>query len=229
MRSRLEQARITLVSLTYLYPLCTLALLRLQHLAARSATYTEREKPAKLMAKRREIFVIGRSAFMQVLCGVTGIMLVLLMTASIAAGPQSTERAAPEFVLRSLEGQNLRLSELRGEVVMINFWASWCGGCRQAMPALNELDEKYRRAGLTLLSVNVDDEEHRAEQMSRSLKIRFPVLRDGQKTVSRLYKADTLPLTVLIDREGNVRFSHTGYNVGDEQKYVAELRTLLNE
>lgn len=138
-------------------------------------------------------------------------------------------KIAPEFVLRSLEGQNLRLSELRGEVVMVNFWASWCGACRSAMPSLNELDEKYRRAGLKVLSVNVDDEQQRAAHMSQSLKIRFPVLRDEQKTVARLYKADTLPLTVLIDREGNIRYSHTGYNIGDEQKYVAELRTLLNE
>jgi len=139
------------------------------------------------------------------------------------------DKSAPEFALRSLDGQNLRLSELRGEVVMINFWASWCGACRSAMPSLNELNEKYRRVGLKLLSVNVDDEQHKAEHMSDSLRIRFPVLRDEQKAVSKLYRADTLPLTVLIDREGKVRYSHTGYNVGDEKKFVAELHTLLNE
>jgi thiol-disulfide isomerase/thioredoxin len=147
---------------------------------------------------------------------------------SLAAETEATAEA-PDFALRTLDGQNLRLSEFRGEVVMVNFWASWCGACRQAMPALNELDEKYRRAGLVLLSVNIDDEHHRAEQMAQGLKIRFPVLRDEQKSVSRLYKADTMPLTVLIDREGVVRYSHIGYNLGDERKYLVELRTLLNE
>jgi thiol-disulfide isomerase/thioredoxin len=182
------------------------------------------------MASRRDKFVVGRSAHVGAGRNLVAAILVLMTVVVMAAVPAlGSDKAAPEFVLRSLDGRNLRLSELRGEVVMINFWASWCGGCRQAMPAFNELDEKYHRAGLTLLSVNVDEEEQRAESMSRSLKIRFPVLRDGQKAVSRLYKADTLPLTVLIDREGNVRYSHTGYNVGDEQKYVAELRTLLNE
>lgn len=141
----------------------------------------------------------------------------------------TSDKEAPDFALRSLEGQNLRLSEFRGEVVMINFWASWCGACRQAMPALNELDEKYRRAGLVLLSINIDDETQRAEQMALGLKIRFPVLRDEQKAVSRLYQADTMPLTVLVDREGTVRYSHVGYNLGDERKYISELRTLLNE
>ena len=145
------------------------------------------------------------------------------------AAAETNEKEAPDFALRSLEGQNLRLSEFRGEVVMINFWASWCGACRQAMPALNELDEKYRRAGLVLLSINIDDETPRAEQMALGLKIRFPVLRDEQKAVSRLYQADTMPLTVLVDREGTVRYSHVGYNLGDERKYISELRTLLNE
>jgi len=156
---------------------------------------------------------------------------VALLVAVALGGSANAEngKVAPEFVLRSLDGQNLRLSELRGEVVMINFWASWCGACRSAMPSLNELDAKYRRVGLKLLSVNVDDEHNKAEHMAESLKIRVPVLRDEQKTVSRMYKADTLPLTVLIDREGNVRYSHTGYNVGDEGKFVTELHTLLNE
>jgi thiol-disulfide isomerase/thioredoxin len=156
-------------------------------------------------------------------------ILVLPNSIMGPAAAQTGEKEAPDFALRTLDGRNLRLSEFRGEVVMINFWASWCGACRQAMPALNELDEKYRRAGLVLLSINIDDELQRAEQMALGLKIRFPVLRDEQKAVSRLYQADTMPLTVLVDREGTVRFAHVGYNLGDERKYVTELRALLNE
>jgi thiol-disulfide isomerase/thioredoxin len=179
----------------------------------------------------RRGFLTARTDLRRKAAGVfAAILSIMLADATlVAALAKDDGKEAPEFVLRTLDGQNLRLSEFRGEVVMINFWASWCGACRQAMPALNGLDEKYRRAGLVLLSINIDDETHRAEQMALGLKIRFPVLRDEQKAVSRLYQADTMPLTVLIDREGMVRYSHVGYNLGDEHKYQTELRTLLNE
>jgi peroxiredoxin len=97
------------------------------------------------------------------------------------------------------------------------------------MPAFNAIHDKYHRAGLVMLSVNLDDELRRAQQMAQSLKILYPVLLDDRKTVSRLYQVETMPLTVLIDREGKVRFVQVGYNAGDEQKFAAPLRSLLNE
>jgi peroxiredoxin len=162
------------------------------------------------------------------------VALLAIFASSIAAAAPPLNgslqgQEAPDFVLRSIEQNNLRLTEFRGQVVLINFWASWCGACRQAMPAFNAIHEKYQAAGLVMLSVNLDDEAHRAIPMAQSLKIRFPVLLDEQKTVSRLYQIETMPLTVLIDREGIVRFVYVGYNVGDESKFVAPLRSLLNE
>jgi peroxiredoxin len=158
-----------------------------------------------------------------------GLVAAIALNIASAAAPNITGQAAPDFALRTLDQSNLRLSEFRGQVVLINFWASWCGACRQAMPIFNEMQEKYGQAGLVMLSINVDDEAHRALHMAQSLKIRFPVLLDEQKAVSRLYQLETMPLTVLIDREGTVRFVHVGYNVGDDTKFVAPLRSLLNE
>ena len=160
---------------------------------------------------------------------IASVVAAITLNIASAAAPSMTGQAAPDFALRTLEQSNLRLSEFRGQVVLINFWASWCGACRQAMPIFNEMQEKYGQAGLVMLSINVDDEAHRALQMAQSLKIRFPVLLDDQKAVSRLYQLETMPLTVLIDREGTVRFVHVGYNVGDDIKFVAPLRSLLNE
>jgi len=153
----------------------------------------------------------------------------ILLTTADAAAPQLDGQEAPDFVLRTLDQTNLRLSEFRGQVVLINFWASWCGACRQAMPAFNEIHDKYRRAGLVMLSVSLDDEVQRATQMAKSLNIQYPVLLDERKEVSRLYQVETMPLTVLIDREGKVRFVQVGYNAGDEKKFAAPLRSLLNE
>jgi thiol-disulfide isomerase/thioredoxin len=138
---------------------------------------------------------------------------------------------APDFVLRSWEGENMRLSEHSGEVVLINFWATWCGPCRQEMPLLDEIYGKYRRAGLVLFSVNLDEANNldAAREMATTLRVSYPVLFDERKEVSRAYQASSMPLTVLIDREGVVRYISEGYKVGYETRYTDKLRELLNE
>ena len=135
--------------------------------------------------------------------------------------------AAPDFALRSLSGPNLRLQEQRGKVVMINFWATWCGPCRQEMPHLSRLYDKYRAAGFVLLGVNVDDDARRAGEMAQRLALPFPVLFDSEKTVSRLYDLGTMPSSVLIDRDGRVRYIHLGYQAGFEDLYEKQIRELL--
>lgn len=138
---------------------------------------------------------------------------------------------APDFALRSWEGRNVRLSEHLGEVVLINFWATWCGPCRQEMPLLDEIYGKYRRAGLVLFSVNLDEANNldAAREMATTLRVSYPVLFDARKEVSRAYQASTMPLTVLIDREGVVRYVSEGYKLGYETRYTDKLRELLNE
>lgn len=138
---------------------------------------------------------------------------------------------APDFALRSWQGENVRLSEHLGEVVLINFWTTWCGPCRQEMPLLDGIYGKYRRAGLVLISVNLDEQANldAAREMATTLKIGYPVLFDAHKEVSRAFQASTMPLTVLIDREGVVRYISEGYKVGYEARYTDKLRELLNE
>jgi peroxiredoxin len=135
--------------------------------------------------------------------------------------------AAPDFTLRTLSGPNTRLQEQRGRVVMINFWATWCGPCRQEMPHLNRLYDKYRSAGFVLLGVNVDDDVRNAADVALKLGIKFPVLLDTDKAVSHLYDLSTMPSTVLIDRDGRVRYIHKGYLAGVEDVYDKQIRELL--
>jgi peroxiredoxin len=138
-------------------------------------------------------------------------------------------QTAHDFALKSSTGENLRLSEYRGEVVMINFWATWCGPCRQEMPLLDELYNRYQRVGFNLLGVNIDDDSRRAMQMAEELGIDFPVLFDAGKEVSRLYDVEAMPVTVLVDREGRVRYVHHGYKPGYEDMYLDQIRSLLRE
>ena len=158
----------------------------------------------------------------------TGLMLALLATGSVASS-SLTGQPAPDFALKSSSGENLRLSEYRGDVVMINFWATWCGPCRQEMPLLDELYTRYQRVGFNLLGVNIDDDSNRAMDMIRELGVNFPVLFDSRKEVSKMYDVAAMPVTVLIDREGNIRFVHQGYKPGYEEKYLDQVRALLRE
>jgi peroxiredoxin len=146
-----------------------------------------------------------------------------------AARPSTLADNAPDFTLRSADGPNVRLLEQRGRVVMVNFWATWCGPCRQEMPHLNRLYGKYRDAGFVLLAVNIDEDQAKAIALATRLGLRFPVLLDTDKKVSRLYDLSTMPSTVLIDRDGRMRYVHLGYRDGYEDTYETQIRELLKE
>jgi peroxiredoxin len=145
--------------------------------------------------------------------------------ASVAALAPSSP--APDFTLRGTDGKNLRLGEQRGRVVMVNFWATWCGPCRVEMPHLNRLYEKYRSAGFVLFGVNVDEDIRNAVVLAQKLGLKFPVLADSDKRVSKQYDVTAMPSTVLIDRDGRVRHVHRGYREGFEVLYEKQIRELL--
>ena len=104
------------------------------------------------------------------------------LAASSLASSSLEGQVAPDFALKSSTGENLRLSEYRGDVVMINFWATWCGPCRQEMPLLDELYSRYERVGFNLLGVNIDDDSRRAMQMVEELATFIMVTSPGTKT-----------------------------------------------
>jgi peroxiredoxin len=151
------------------------------------------------------------------------------ISASALAAPPLVSEPAPDFALRALERENVRLSEHLGEVVLLNFWATWCGPCRQEMPLLDALYSKYQRAGLVLLGINIDEDREHATEMAQTLKVSYPILFDERKDVARAYQLGTMPLTVLIDREGVVRYVSEGFKPGYEKQYTEKLRELLGE
>jgi peroxiredoxin len=150
-----------------------------------------------------------------------------LMLTTTAHSALVNMAVAPDFTLHTLSGPNMRLQEQRGKVVLINFWATWCGPCQQEMPKLNQLYEKYHAAGFVLLGVNVDDDVRHAGDVAGKLGLKFPVLLDTDKAISHLYDLSTMPSTVLIDRDGKVRYIHKGYLTGVENDYDKQIRELL--
>lgn len=155
----------------------------------------------------------------------TALSLAIMQNAlaGLESGP------APDFTLKTNDGSNLRLAEQRGEVVMINFWASWCGPCRQEMPHLNALSEEFKPMGFKLLGVNVDEDMNDARQAIDRLKIEFPVLFDSENSVVEMFRVDAMPTTVIIDRDGNIRHLHRGYKPGYEIEYQEQVSALIKE
>lgn len=150
-----------------------------------------------------------------------------MVTAHSAMSAVALQSKAPDFTLHTMSGSNLRLQEQRGKVVMINFWATWCGPCQQELPRLNQLYEKYRAAGFVLLGVNVDDDVKHASDVAIKLGLKFPVLLDTDKALSHLYDLSTMPSTLIIDRDGKVRYLHKGYLAGVENDYDKQILELL--
>ena len=147
----------------------------------------------------------------------------------ISAQAVGVNSEAPDFTLETLAGGNLRLQEHRGEVLLINFWASWCGPCRQEMPILDRLHQRYEEAGFAVLGVNVEGKRKPAEKIAKKSKVTFPVLIDAGQKVSEAYDLEAMPTTVVVDRNGKVRYIHRGYKPGDEAKYIDVVKQLIAE
>ncbi len=159
-------------------------------------------------------------------------MLTLLTALMLAVAPLQAKEAngpAPDFTLKSRDGGNVKLSELAGNVVMVNFWASWCAPCRVEMPKLNQLYNKYKDLGFVLLGVNVEEQQKPPLNFLQKRPVDFPILWDNRNEVSKKYKVIAMPTTVLVDRSGNIRYIHQGYKEGDEKKYRKIIKKLLRE
>lgn len=157
------------------------------------------------------------------------LIYVLVVMASLNATAAGKKGPAPDFTLASKEGGNVRLQEQLGNVVLINFWASWCAPCREELPYLEALQQEYADLGFTILAVNVDQDPAKAEVLLQDIEVTFPVLFDVNDKVSRLYDVQAMPTTVIVDRDGNQRLLHYGYKSGDEIKYKQAVKALLRE
>ena len=158
----------------------------------------------------------------------TATLALVVPLATRAADVVGQPAAAFTLPVRGAQAP-LALAALRGQVVMINFWASWCGPCREEFPLLDQMYAKYRPMGFALLGVNVEPETKDAEGFLAKTPVRFPILFDRDNSLTRLYRVDGMPSTVLIDRKGVVRWTHRGYKTGDENEYLDQLRGLLRE
>ena len=151
-------------------------------------------------------------------------VFVLPAFAASSSGP------APAFQLSGRNGKAIDLSQYKGQVVMINFWATWCKPCREEMPLLEDIYKKYKPMGFTLVGVNVEPDAKDAEAwLAKQKPVSFPIAFDTESKVSKMYKVAVMPSTVFVDRKGNIRVMHKGYKAGDENVYLTQIRSMLKE
>jgi len=148
---------------------------------------------------------------------------------SLALAVKPGDRA-PEIDLPTLAGKRVKLSSLRGSVVVVDFWASWCVPCKKELPALDVLAKRYAddRQPVVFLAVGIDKERGNAEkQLAASKVTHLEVLLDPDGKTAAAYDLPTMPSSFIIDAKGLVKQMHAGYKNGDEHKLAAEIDALL--
>lgn len=122
----------------------------------------------------------------------------------------------------------LELDKLRGRVIYLDFWASWCLPCRASFPFMNALQDSYGKQGLTVLAVDVDHDRADAQRFLQRYPADFRVLFDPDGRTAEAFQLMGMPTTVLIDRAGRVRYRHLGFQIDSRSQYEQEIRQLLN-
>ncbi|MEK7727238.1 MAG: TlpA disulfide reductase family protein [candidate division KSB1 bacterium] len=155
---------------------------------------------------------------------------IILALSLFAASPEiKTGAKARDFTLTSFRGKEISLSGLRGKVVLLNFWATWCAPCREELPELSLLQENLGKRGLVILAVSVDNDLENAKSFAKKHNLKLETLWDREKKVTKLYDPETMPSSYLIDRNGNLRYVHSGYDEKEWKRILHEIDELLEQ
>jgi cytochrome c biogenesis protein CcmG/thiol:disulfide interchange protein DsbE len=164
-------------------------------------------------------------------CLTVSVFILALVVFSCAKerGKHVPEGSAPDFTLSDIHGNTIRLSDLTGKVVMLEFWATWCGPCIDSVPEMNALYEEYRSRGFIVLGISMDkgkDMQTRLGSFAKEHSITYPILHDSGD-VNGLYGVNSIPSTFLIDKKGNMVSKHVGFSPSLKEILSKEIEALL--
>lgn len=156
------------------------------------------------------------------------LLLVGILLGPGFAEPKTLKEGDPFPDLSGFGLEGAMPTELKGKVILLDFWASWCGPCKESFPVLEELHKKYAASGLVVLGVNVDDKAKAADDFLKRRPVSFPIVRDVSKRLVSAVDIETMPTSFLIDRQGKIKGVHKGFRGAETKRaYVKEIEELL--
>jgi peroxiredoxin len=156
-------------------------------------------------------------------------LLLSLFVSAAARAEVKSGQPAPDFDGQTLSHQSLKLSSLRGKVVLLDFWASWCEPCKKELPLLSKLAPRLKARGIEVIAVNIDDDPRNAESFLRQKGIALTVVSDAGKKIVGRWEPPKMPSSYVIDPTGTVRAVNGGFEPGDESKLETQLLDLVKK
>jgi len=158
------------------------------------------------------------------------ILIGILLISQLGAGGGETVKVGDPFPdLKQFQLEGPLPDRLKGKVVLVDFWASWCVPCKASFPVLAELHQRYATRGFVILAVNVDEQKGAMERFLKKYPAPFAVVRDATQKLAAAVNARTMPSSFLLDADGRVRFMHNGFKADTGKEYEKEIEELLKE
>jgi thiol-disulfide isomerase/thioredoxin len=158
------------------------------------------------------------------LCALTAVLFVASTAAAVTSG-----EPPPAIDMPDQAGKKVDLNQLKGKVVLIDFWASWCGPCKQEMPVLEELHKKYAKDGLVIVGVNIDNNPKKMNNFLKGTPATFRIVHDPKLRIAAKYEPNTMPSSYFVGRDGKIRYVHEGFRKKDASELEERIKTLLAE
>jgi peroxiredoxin len=157
------------------------------------------------------------------------LLLFILQPCFIFA--QDIGKEPPAFTGKTANGETINLSDYKGKVLVVDFWASWCRPCKEGYPFLVELYNDYSEKGFTVLGINLDENVDNMKKFINKLgkEVKFSNITDSDSKIGNLYKVEAIPTTLIIDKKGILRYKTVGYSEDEKSKFKSEIENLLSE